>query len=103
LVDNSNSIKDFSNSTFSKYIMDLTDKERRFMELYTNYSTNYNNLEFRKLDEQWTSDGTKESMWISIYTKLPIDTHIKQLLFNNKFDEQTIISELESHFSNTFF
>ena len=81
--------------------MDLTDKERRFMELYNNYSNNYNDLDFRKLDNRWTSDGTKESMWISIYTKLPIDTHINQLLFNNSFDEQTIISEMAS-FLNTF-
>jgi hypothetical protein len=81
--------------------MDLTDKERRFMELYNNYSNNYNDLEFRKLDNRWTSDGTKESMWISIYTKLPIDTHINQLLFNNSFDEQTVISEMAS-FLDTF-
>lgn len=81
--------------------MDLTEKERRFMELYNNYSINYNDLEFRKLDNKWTSDGTKESMWINIYTKLPIDTHINQLLFNNSFDEQTVISEMAS-FANTF-
>ena len=81
--------------------MDLTDKERRFMELYNNYSTHYNDLEFRKLDDRWTSDGTKESMWISIYTKIPIDTHINQLLFNNSFDEQTVMSEMAS-FLNTF-
>jgi hypothetical protein len=81
--------------------MDLTEKERRFMELYNNYSNCYNDLEFRKLDEKWTSDGTKESMWISIYTKLPIDTHINQLLFNNSFDEQTVISEMAS-FADTF-
>jgi len=82
--------------------MDLTDKERRFMELYNNYSTHYNDLDFRKLDNRWTSDGTKESMWISIYTKLPIDTHINQLLFNNSFDEQTVISEMASFVNNTF-
>jgi hypothetical protein len=81
--------------------MDITEKERRFMELYNNYSSNYNDLEFRKLDDRWTSDGTKESMWISIYTKLPIDTHINQLLFNVSFDEQTVISEMAS-FANTF-
>lgn len=76
--------------------MELTDKERRFMELYNNYSNNYNDVEFRKLDDRWTSDGTKESMWISIYTKVPIDIHINQLLFNNSFDEQTVISEMAS-------
>lgn len=81
--------------------MDLTDKERKFMELYNNYSNHYNDVEFRKLDDRWTSDGTKESMWISIYTKVPIDTHINQLLFNNSFDEQTVISEMAS-FLNTF-
>jgi hypothetical protein len=81
--------------------MDLTAEEERFIHLYNNYSTNYNDLEFRKLDNKWTSDGTKESMWISIYTKLPIDTHINQLLFNNSFDEQTVISEMAS-FVNTF-
>jgi hypothetical protein len=82
--------------------MDLTEKERRFMELYNNYSNNYNDVEFRKLDDRWTSDGTKESMWISIYTKIPIDTHINQLLFNNSFDEQTVISEMASFVNNTF-
>ena len=72
------------------------------MELYNNYSNNYNDVEFRKLDDRWTSDGTKESMWISIYTKIPIDTHINQLLFNNSFDEQTVISEMASFVNNTF-
>jgi hypothetical protein len=81
--------------------MDITADEKRFMELYNNYSNNYNDVDFRKLDDRWTSDGTKESMWISIYTKVPIDTHINQLLFNNSFDEQTVISEMAS-FLNTF-
>ncbi len=76
--------------------MELTDKEKRVMELYNNYSNYYNDLEFRKLDDKWTNDGTKESTWISIYTKIPIDTHINQLLFNSGFDEQTVISEMIS-------
>ncbi len=75
--------------------MELTDQERRLMELYNNYSVNYNDLEFRKLDNKWTSDGTKEKMWISIYTKLSIDTNTKNLLFNSNFDEQTVVSEME--------
>jgi hypothetical protein len=76
--------------------MELTAEDKRFMDLYNNYSNYYNDLEFRKLDTRWTSDGTKESMWISIYTKLPIETHISQMLFNSSFDEQTVISEMES-------
>ncbi len=76
--------------------MELTEEERRFIQLYKNYSINYNDLEFRKLDNRWTSDGTKEKMWISIYTKLPIDTHINRLLFNVSFDEQTVVNEIES-------
>jgi hypothetical protein len=78
--------------------MELTPKEERFIELYNNYSNYYNDVEFRKLDEKWTRDGTKESMWISIYTKLPIESHTSMLLFNSSFDEQTVISEMESHF-----
>ena len=77
--------------------MELTTEEERFMELYNNYSNYYNDLEFRKLDDRWTSDGTKESIWISIYTKLSIEKHIEDLLFNNTFDEQTVVSEME-HF-----
>jgi hypothetical protein len=76
--------------------MELTAEERRFVQLYKNYSINYNDLEFRKLDNRWTSDGTKEKMWISIYTKVPIDTHTKHLLFNSSFDEQTVVNEIES-------
>lgn len=76
--------------------MELTTEDKRFMDLYNNYSKYYNDLEFRKLDIRWTSDGTKESMWIGIYNKLPIETHINQMLFNSNFDEQTVISEMES-------
>lgn len=76
--------------------MELTTEEKRFMDLYNNYSNYYNDLEFRKLDDKWTSDGTKESMWISIYTKLPIEPHVEGVLFKSNFDEQTIISEMTS-------
>jgi hypothetical protein len=77
--------------------MEITTDEQRFMELYNNFSKNYNDLEFRKLDSRWTSDGTKETMWISIYSKLPINSHIENMLFTPKFDEQTIISEMDSY------
>ena len=81
--------------------MELTDKERRVMELYNNYSNYYNDLAFRKLDDTWTNDGTKESTWISIYTKTPIEPHIDGLLFNSKFDEQTVISEMTSFLASS--
>jgi hypothetical protein len=77
--------------------MDLTENEKRFMEYYTNYSKYYNDLTFCKLDKKWTDDGTKEKMWISIYSKLPIDIHNENLLFTPKFDEKTIISEMDSY------
>ncbi len=81
--------------------MELTEMERRFMELYNNYSNYYNDLDFRRLDEKWTSDGTKESTWISIYNKTPIDTHINQLLFSRSYDEQTLVNEMESFITST--
>jgi hypothetical protein len=80
--------------------MELTAQETRLMELYNNYSGYYNDLEFRRLDEKWTSDGTKESTWISIYNKTPIDTHINQLLFVSSYDEKTIVNEMESFITN---
>ena len=80
--------------------MDLTEHEKRFVEYYTNYSNYYNDLAFRKLDKKWTDDGTKEQMWISIYSKLSIDIHNENLLFIPKFDEKTIISEMDSYIVN---
>jgi hypothetical protein len=80
--------------------MELTENEKRFVEYYTNYSKYYNDVTFRKLDKKWTDDGTKERMWISIYSKLSISSHNENLLFTPKFDEKTIMSEMDSYILN---
>jgi hypothetical protein len=78
----------------------LSEEEKIFINLYKNYSNNIKNKDFELLDKKWTMDGTKEKTWIQIYTKLPIEKHIEQLLFIPDFNESTIISEMDTFISS---
>jgi hypothetical protein len=74
----------------------LSKEEILFMELYKNYSKTHNNLDFKILDNKWTKSGTKEKTWIQLYTKFSIEPHIEALLFVPKFNEQEVISEMDT-------
>jgi hypothetical protein len=76
---------------------ELSDSEKKFIQLYKNYKTYYNDPIVKQQHDKWTKDGTKEKTWIRIYTKLPIESHIESLLFNSSYNEDSVLTEMEQY------
>lgn len=80
----------------------MNDFEEAMVRFYATYFKNFQKVEVKAQNAQWTKDGTKEKTWISIYNKQPISPAVELLLFRPKepFDELKIAAEMD-HFSKT--
>ena len=81
-------------------ILKLSEFEKEIFIIYNNFSKYYRDPIISSKNDKWTKDGTKEKTWIQIYNKLPIDSHIESLLFNQKYEEKSIITEMEQYISS---
>ena len=75
----------------------FTQFEKEIIEHYQNFTNVYYNPEKKSQYDKWIKDGTIEKTWIQIYKKLPIETHIQELLFVPNYDQNSIITEMESY------
>lgn len=75
--------------------MELTEKEKNVIEFYKNF---HSSLEMQKKELEFSLKNTneKEKVWVSIYKKMPIKPHLQQILFNQDFNEQSIIDEMDT-------
>lgn len=82
--------------------MEFTKDEKKFIELYKNYSHHLKNTNhFNELDTKWTRDCTKEKKWVEIYNKTPIDPSLESILFKKEIDYNSVIEELDSIITKT--
>lgn len=80
---------------------ELTDFEKEIIELYKDFTKVYYDPKIKEKHTKWSIDGTLEKTWNDIYKKLPIESHIKQLLFQPEFEESTILTEMENYINQS--
>ncbi len=75
----------------------LTEGEEKFIKMYKNYSKLINDPKFKILDDKLTREGTKERTWINIYNKTQISSALEALVFNQVFNEGSVVTEMENY------
>jgi len=78
----------------------FTPFEKKIMNSYKNFTNVYYDPEKKRQFDKWIKDGTIEKTWIEIYKKIPIETHINELLFVQNYDQNSIITEMNEYIEN---
>ena len=75
----------------------MNEFEANMVRFYANYFKNFQKVEVKAQNAQWTKDGTKEKTWIAIYNKQAISPALEKLLFQPEepLDESEIAAEMD--------
>lgn len=76
--------------------MELTDNEKEWIEWFRTFHKTVQDPIKKKIINKLN----KEQIWIKIYTKLPIQSHVESLLFQSSVDHSSIISEMEQYIAS---